>query len=279
MMRFLVCLALVGVVAAQTWKQNQQPFQTRNTQGNSRTQGKFVWDLLKVPLTPPEVAALQNLRGAAAYPTYSYDNLPRTSFSCASKAQPGFYADVDAQCQVWHRCDQSGNQTDFICVNSTLFNQITLVCDSWYNVDCGQALDVENFANSRLYTNLPLFDTPPADYVAPSQLILLQNQGVSQQVQGQQQQGGRGQSQQQQGGRGQSGQSQQSGQSSQSGQSQQQGGQQQSQQNAQGRMMSGNQGSMSAMNGNMGTLNVQSSASSSDQNTQQADQSADQTQQ
>jgi len=204
MMRFLVCLALVGVVAAQTWKQNQQPFQTRNTQGNSRTQGKFVWDLLKVPLTPPEVAALQNLRGAAAYPTYSYDNLPRTSFSCASKAQPGFYADVDAQCQVWHRCDQSGNQTDFICVNSTLFNQITLVCDSWYNVDCGQALDVENFANSRLYTNLPLFDTPPADYVAPSQLILLQNQGVSQQVQGQQQQGGRGQSQQQ-GGRGQAG--------------------------------------------------------------------------
>ena len=39
--------------------------------------------------------------------------------------------------------------------------------------------DYENFANSRLYTNQPLFDTPPADYVSPAQLVLLQNQGVS----------------------------------------------------------------------------------------------------
>ena len=63
---------------------------------------------------------------------------PQTSFSCASKAQPGFYADTEAQCQVFHRCDQSLNQTDYICVNTTVFNQITLVCDAWYNVDCGR---------------------------------------------------------------------------------------------------------------------------------------------
>ena len=38
--------------------------------------------------------------------------------------------------------------------------------------------DVEDYANSRLYTDLPLFDTPPADYISPSQLVQLQNSGV-----------------------------------------------------------------------------------------------------
>ncbi|OWA51418.1 hypothetical protein BV898_15901 [Hypsibius exemplaris] len=43
-------------------------------------------------------------------------------------------------------------------------------------------VEYENFANARLYTNLPLFDNAPADYPAPSQLVLLQNQAVSQQT-------------------------------------------------------------------------------------------------
>lgn len=163
-MRFLVLLALVGFAAAQS--------------GNSKTQGKYVFDLLKPALTSAEVLTL--LSSKASYPMLS--SIPQTNFQCSSKAQPGFYADMEAQCQVFHRCDQAGNQTDYICVNSTVFNQITLVCDSWFNVDCERSLDYEDFANSRLYTDQPLFDTPPADYVAPSQLILLQNQGVSQQA-------------------------------------------------------------------------------------------------
>ena len=102
-------------------------------QGTSRTQGKFVFDLLKVPLSAAEVGVILADKDAG-YPKYA--SVPKTGFSCSSKAQPGFYADVDAQCQVFHRCDQNLNQTDFLCVNTTVFNQITLVCDSFYNVDC-----------------------------------------------------------------------------------------------------------------------------------------------
>ncbi|OQV19920.1 hypothetical protein BV898_06187 [Hypsibius exemplaris] len=151
-MKFLIVLALIGCVAAQ--KQN-------------KFAGKFVYDLLKNPLSAAEAAVLLTNR-EVSYPTLNA--IPKTSFDCSSKAQPGFYADVETQCQVFHRCEQSGNQTAYLCSNTTVFNQITLVCDLWYNVDCGRSLEVEDFANSRLYTNLPLFDSPPADYVAPSQL-------------------------------------------------------------------------------------------------------------
>jgi len=151
-MKFLIVLALVGCVAAQ--KQN-------------KFAGKFVYDLLKNPLSAAEAALMLNSR-EIAYPTFSV--IPKTNFDCSSKAQPGFYADVEAQCQVFHRCELSGNSTAYLCTNTTVFNQITLVCDAWYNVDCGRSLDVEDFANSRLYTNQPLFDSPPDDYVAPSQL-------------------------------------------------------------------------------------------------------------
>ncbi|OQV19724.1 hypothetical protein BV898_06263 [Hypsibius exemplaris] len=163
-MMFLVICALIGFAAAET--------------GDTKTVGKFVYDLLKNPLSSSEIATLLASKDAV-YPTYSQQNLPRTSFSCDSKAQAGFYADPEAQCQVFHRCDLNLNQTSYICVNTTVFNQITLVCDNWYNVDCGKSIDYENFGNSRLYTNLPLFDSPPADYVSPYQLVLLQNQGVS----------------------------------------------------------------------------------------------------
>ena len=119
-MKFLVLLALVGFAAAQQQSNN-----------NNRFQGQYVFDLLKPALTAGEVETLLASRDAT-YPTYS--EIPQTSFQC--RPQPGFYADVEAQCQVFHRCDINGNQTSYMCVNSTVFNQITLICDAWYNVDC-----------------------------------------------------------------------------------------------------------------------------------------------
>ncbi|GAU95150.1 hypothetical protein RvY_06825 [Ramazzottius varieornatus] len=62
-----------------------------------------------------------------------------------------------------------GNMTSYLCVNSIVFNQVTLICDAWYNVDCANSAQCETYANSRLYTDLPLFDTPPADYLTPAQ--------------------------------------------------------------------------------------------------------------
>ena len=122
-MQSLVLLALVGFAAAQF-------------QGNAQTNkfaGQYVFDLLKPALTAGEVETLLASR-EAIYPTYS--EIPQTKFNCASKNQAGFYTDIDAQCQVFHRCDLNGNQTSYLCVNSTIFNQITLICDAWYNVDC-----------------------------------------------------------------------------------------------------------------------------------------------
>ncbi|OQV25672.1 hypothetical protein BV898_00604 [Hypsibius exemplaris] len=168
-MQYLVLFAIIGTATCQ--------FSGRSID-TSKTQGKFVWDLQKAPLTVPEMAVLLSQRDAG-YP--KHNDIPQTSFSCAAKVGPGFYADPEAQCQVFHRCDQNGDRTSYLCVNSTIFNQITLICDSWFNVDCDKSVDYENYANSRLYTNLPLFDTPPADYVAPSQLVLLQNQALTQQ--------------------------------------------------------------------------------------------------
>ncbi|XP_055349146.1 translation initiation factor IF-2-like [Paramacrobiotus metropolitanus] len=129
-------------------------------------QQTYVWDLLKPALTAEEVQTiLANRDFANQYPTYNA--VPLTSFDCTKKTQPGFFADVEAQCQVFHRCDINGNRTSYLCVNTTVFNQITLVCDYFFNVDCPRSQEFENFANSRLYTNQDLFDTPPADYVPP----------------------------------------------------------------------------------------------------------------
>jgi hypothetical protein len=88
--------------------------------------------------------------------------IPDSNIDCASFKQPGFYADDSAvsKCQVFHRCDVNGNLTHFLCPNMTLYNQITLVCDWWFNVDCSQAKSFQDYSNSRLYqgADVPLLD-------------------------------------------------------------------------------------------------------------------------
>ncbi|XP_037907409.1 uncharacterized protein LOC119649365 isoform X2 [Hermetia illucens] len=51
------------------------------------------------------------------YPTYAFP--PDTSFRCQDQRFPGYYADPEARCQVFHIC-----QT---------------VCDWWNHVDCARA--------------------------------------------------------------------------------------------------------------------------------------------
>jgi len=95
--------------------------------------------------------------------------VPKTSFDCAKVDGPGYYTDPEGPsfCQAFYRCDISGNQTGFLCPNSTLFNQITLACDYYFNVDCGNVTSFYNYGNSRLYQGeRPLFDTPPKGYVS-----------------------------------------------------------------------------------------------------------------
>lgn len=51
----------------------------------------------------------------------------------------GYYADLDARCQVFRVCantDLTGQGFAFLCPNGTLFNQKFFVCDWYNNVDC-----------------------------------------------------------------------------------------------------------------------------------------------
>ncbi|XP_055328308.1 uncharacterized protein LOC129581329 [Paramacrobiotus metropolitanus] len=128
---------------------------------------KYVWDILKPAMSAAEVIdILSSAVAGHAYPMLA--EVPVSSnFDCSAQMYPGFYADVGTYCQVFHRCDINGNRTSYLCTNLTIFNQITLVCDYFFNVDCEGFAQYAGFANSRLYSDRPLFDTPPADYIAP----------------------------------------------------------------------------------------------------------------
>ncbi|KAH8375010.1 hypothetical protein KR200_010930, partial [Drosophila serrata] len=70
------------------------------------------------------------------YPIYA--QVPRTNFDCLQQALPGYYADIEAQCQVFHIC--ALNRTySFLCPNGTVFSQETLVCVWWNQYDCVSA--------------------------------------------------------------------------------------------------------------------------------------------
>jgi len=104
---------------------------------------------------------------------------PLSGIDCASFKQPGFYADTDAGlCQVFYRCDVNGNLTAYLCPNMTMFNQITLVCDWWYNIDCSKAKSFYDYSNSRLYQNAMPFLDDENDYVmAVTGAVAAQSQG------------------------------------------------------------------------------------------------------
>jgi len=134
--------------------------------------------------SPKVFSALDQLRGGAER-TLSVDQIqelfvnvkpgqdfpliaeiPKASVDCGSFKQPGFYADTEGgQCQVFNRCDVNGNLTSYLCPNMTMFNQITLVCDWWYNIDCSKAKSFYDYSNSRLYQDSVPFLDDENDYV------------------------------------------------------------------------------------------------------------------
>ncbi|GBP89859.1 hypothetical protein EVAR_62350_1 [Eumeta japonica] len=89
----------------------------------SRTEHEDGWDIrLSIPGEPGQ-----------DYPTLS--GIPKTSFTCSDKA-PGYYADVETDCQVFRVCAAGTNYgfQSFLCPNGTVFNQEVAVCDWWMNV-------------------------------------------------------------------------------------------------------------------------------------------------
>ncbi|XP_012535304.2 uncharacterized protein LOC105836068 [Monomorium pharaonis] len=59
----------------------------------------------------------------------------KTGFSCLNRPM-GFYADVEANCKVYHMCDDHGNKFSYRCPEETAFRQEASICDHAYLVDC-----------------------------------------------------------------------------------------------------------------------------------------------
>lgn len=93
-----------------------------------------------------------NVRGEPGkdYPCLS--EVPRTNFKCSQHQHPGYYADVEARCQVFHVCQPDGRHNAFLCPNGTIFSQRHFVCVWWYEFDC-QESEKYFHLNADLYEN------------------------------------------------------------------------------------------------------------------------------
>jgi hypothetical protein len=97
------------------------------------------------------------------FPTFfqylDFDNLPETNFTCAGKVIGGYYADIEASCQMFHVCTigQGDEPMDikFLCLNGTVFDQETRVCERVDEVDCSKSerfyhLNLELYGNTMI---------------------------------------------------------------------------------------------------------------------------------
>ncbi|GIX85165.1 chitin-binding type-2 domain-containing protein [Caerostris darwini] len=81
----------------------------------------------------------------------NYKEIPITSFDCHGRNIPGFYADVETGCQVFHVCYEHRRES-FLCPIGMIFNQPILACDYWYSSDCTKA--PKYFDKDDKFTNL-----------------------------------------------------------------------------------------------------------------------------
>merc|ERR1711971_1213174 len=75
------------------------------------------------------------------YPIYA--EVPESGFTCDGQVDGGYYADPEAECQVFHICTSDGKgglgKYSFLCPKGTIFNQNYFICDWWFNFDCSEA--------------------------------------------------------------------------------------------------------------------------------------------
>ncbi|KAI8046215.1 hypothetical protein M5D96_002416 [Drosophila gunungcola] len=104
-------------------------------------------------------------RPGVDYPNYA--EIPQTSFECTKQRYKGFFGDPETNCQVWHYCDLNGGKASFLCPHGTIFSQIALTCDWWFNVKCSTTAQLY-VLNERLYKYiLPFNPKFPEDYNGP----------------------------------------------------------------------------------------------------------------
>ena len=103
------------------------------------------------------------------YPIYA--EVPESGFSCDGQVDGGYYADPEAQCQVFHICTADGAgglaQYSFLCPNGTLFNQNYFICDWWFNFDCATAEELYSL-NDEIAAEREALAGDQAQYGAPA---------------------------------------------------------------------------------------------------------------
>ncbi|KAF5272096.1 hypothetical protein FQA39_LY01179 [Lamprigera yunnana] len=99
-----------------------------------------------------------------------FDNLPDTNFSCVGKVIGGYYADLETNCQMFHVCTigqlEEPMDIRFLCLNGTVFDQETRVCERIDEVDCSKSEQFYSL-NLELYGNTqpPIVEeSPEVDY-------------------------------------------------------------------------------------------------------------------
>nr|AWK28264.1 cuticular protein [Nilaparvata lugens] len=118
--------------------------------GSRRVQRKLVTGVQDIdtnanPGVSVDLLEYQGVMGRPGVDFPVLPGIPSTAFSCRSVRAPGYYADLDTDCQVFHICD-GGRKISFLCPNGTIFRQSHLICDWWFRVDCGKS--VEQYAES-----------------------------------------------------------------------------------------------------------------------------------
>ncbi|CAH0559450.1 unnamed protein product [Brassicogethes aeneus] len=84
----------------------------------------------------------------ANFPDFpTYEQVPKTGFSCRAKLSWRYYADPETGCQAFHICETEYSKISFLCPTGSVFNQRHLVCDWWYNVDCNEAESFYTLSN------------------------------------------------------------------------------------------------------------------------------------
>uniref|UniRef100_A0A6P7F5R2 Probable serine/threonine-protein kinase clkA isoform X2 n=1 Tax=Diabrotica virgifera virgifera TaxID=50390 RepID=A0A6P7F5R2_DIAVI len=112
------------------------------------------------------------------FPTYSLENMPDTSFSCRDKILGGYYADADAQCQMFHICVKVAGigiqDFRFLCPNGTAFDQDHQICAEWEDIDCDATTLYYSSDNFDLYRLGSGFESKPHKYGEDEETFALQ---------------------------------------------------------------------------------------------------------
>jgi len=106
------------------------------------------------------------------YPIYG--EVPESGFVCDGQVDGGYYADPEAECQVFHICTADGAgglaKYSFLCPNGTIFNQNYFICDWWFNFDCSEAESLYSL-NDEIAAERESIDAAASDssnsYVSP----------------------------------------------------------------------------------------------------------------